>query len=156
MDILLDYHRWATLRVLDAAQPLTSDEFGRDLSSSHSGIRGTLVHLCGADAIWLARLRGERPPPFPPEGEVENVAELRARWLPLLDGLEGQTGDPQRAVGYARLDGSSQSGSAGDILRHVVNHGAHHRGQVVTLLRRLGHAAPNTDLIAFYRTLPPE
>jgi uncharacterized damage-inducible protein DinB len=42
------------------------------------------------------------------------------------------------------------------MLRHVVNHSTYHRGQVTTMLRILGAAAPATDLILFYRTADPE
>ncbi len=38
------------------------------------------------------------------------------------------------------------------MLQHVVNHGTYHRGQIVTMLRQLGAAPPQSmDLIAFYR-----
>ena len=52
---------------------------------------------------------------------------------------------------YANLKGETQRSTVGEVVRHAVNHGAYHWGQIVTLLRQLGHAAPNTDLIAFYR-----
>ena len=47
--------------------------------------------------------------------------------------------------------GEAQTNRVGDILRHVVNHASYHRGQLVTMLRQLGHPAVNTDLIRFYR-----
>jgi uncharacterized damage-inducible protein DinB len=36
------------------------------------------------------------------------------------------------------------------MLRHVVNHSSYHRGQVTTMLRQLGAAAPTTDLIYWF------
>lgn len=152
---LLGYHRWATLQVLAASETLSSDDFLRDLSSSHGGVHGTLLHLHGADAVWLARLRGEVPPAFPSTADLPSLAALSLRWPPLWDGLEAQAREERRLVSYARLDGTPQQGRAGDLLRHVVNHGTHHRGQLVTLLRQLGQTPPNTDLISFYRSLLP-
>jgi uncharacterized damage-inducible protein DinB len=37
-----------------------------------------------------------------------------------------------------------------------VNHGTHHRGQVVGFLRALGHTPPVVDLIHFYRSTQGE
>jgi uncharacterized damage-inducible protein DinB len=39
-------------------------------------------------------------------------------------------------------------------MQHLANHSTYHRGQVVTMLRQLGAAAPSTDLIAYYRLFP--
>jgi uncharacterized damage-inducible protein DinB len=35
------------------------------------------------------------------------------------------------------------------MLVHVVNHSTYHRGQVVTMLRRLGKSAQPTDYLVF-------
>ena len=38
------------------------------------------------------------------------------------------------------------------MLLHLVNHASYHRGQVTTLLRQLGVAAPKSqDMIIFYK-----
>ncbi|WP_407570134.1 DinB family protein [Deinococcus altitudinis] len=153
---LLDYTAWATERLLNALHPLTPEELARDLGSSHGGVSGTLEHLYGSDVIWTARLC-ERPairfsdlPPLPP------LEVLKPQWLALQTGRRDFVAGlhPEQGTGYANLKGEAQSNTVGEIVRHLVNHSAYHRGQVVTLLRQLGHPAPNTDLIAFYR-LPP-
>lgn len=38
---------------------------------------------------------------------------------------------------------------------HVVNHDTHHRSEVATMLTRVGHVPPGTDLIVHYRTGGP-
>ena len=52
---LVDYHYWARDRVLDAVEPLPSEQFLRDLGNSFGSIRDTLVHIYSADWIWLSR-----------------------------------------------------------------------------------------------------
>jgi uncharacterized damage-inducible protein DinB len=39
------------------------------------------------------------------------------------------------------------------LVRHVVNHSSYHRGQVTTMLRQLGFAAPATDLVLYHTSL---
>jgi len=36
------------------------------------------------------------------------------------------------------------------MMPHVVNYSTYHRGQVVTLLRQLGHTAPATDFSIYF------
>ena len=152
---LIDYAAWATNRLLHALAPLNDSELKSDLGSSHGGIQGTLAHLHGADRIWLARLKGETPPGFPTSAGLPALPELEGLWAALYADLNATVSEfsPETVISYANLKGETQRSTLAQIVRHVVNHGTHHRAQVVTLLRQLGHAPPNTDLIAFYRTL---
>jgi uncharacterized damage-inducible protein DinB len=64
--LLYEYNGWANNRVLDACARLSQDEFTRDLGSSFSSVRDTLVHIwesngCGwsggtaaPQSFWLA------------------------------------------------------------------------------------------------------
>jgi uncharacterized damage-inducible protein DinB len=54
-------------------------------------------------------------------------------------------------VSYRALSGAPYANPLGELLRHVVNHGTYHRGQVATLLRQLDVKPPQTDLILYYR-----
>ena len=150
---LLNYHAWATARVLEALEPLSAEEMERDLHSSHGGVKGTLAHTYSADLIWTARLKGESSPPFLEPAELPARSELLPLWLAHLDERRADVAPmrPDQLFSYPNLKGEAQTNRVGDILRHVVNHATHHRGQLVTMLRQLGHAAPNTDLIRFYR-----
>ena len=150
---LLDYTAWATLRILAALNPLTLEECSRDLHSSHGGINGTLAHLYGADVIWTARLCSRPAITFSDLPELPALGVLEVKWAALQTGrrafLSGM--NAEQTVAYTNLRGESQSSTVGETVLHVVNHGVYHRGQLVTMLRQLGYAALNTDLIAFYR-----
>ena len=58
---LLDYHYWARDRLLDAIEPLTADQFNRDLGSSFKSVRETVVHTYAAEWAWHSRWRGQSP-----------------------------------------------------------------------------------------------
>ena len=150
---LLDYTAWATVRVLSALRPLAPEALTRDLGGSHGGITGTLEHLYGADVIWTARLCSRPAIRFDDLPALPPLDLLQPQWLALQSGRRDFVSGlgPEQEIAYANLKGEAQRNTVGEVVRHLVNHATHHRGQVVGMLRQLGHAAPNTDLIAFYR-----
>ena len=82
-----------------------------------------------------------------PEGDYR----LECGYLLAADGARSVV---RKALGLA-LHGEAYEGRLIDLLTHVVNHSTYHRGQVVTYLRQLGHAAPSTDLARWHRLGEP-
>jgi uncharacterized damage-inducible protein DinB len=150
---LLEYHRWATNLTVDAVRALTPEQFTRDLGSSFPSVRDTLVHAFSADRAWLGRLEGHSPPRAN-ASEFTDLASLLEVWEPVLTRwpvLVASLGDPGRLIDYKSLAGEPFTNPLGQIVRHVVNHGTYHRGQITTMLRQLGAQAISSDLIGFYR-----
>jgi uncharacterized damage-inducible protein DinB len=158
---LFTYNRWATLRFLDAAEALRADEVSRPIASSFPSVLATLTHMLGAEWVWLQRWKGSSPRSFPDAASLDSVAAVRARWEDLwadqrafLDRLGDE--DVDRVLGYANMSGTPDERRLGDLLRHVVNHGTYHRGQVATLLRQLDRTPPSTDYVRYLRELPTQ
>jgi uncharacterized damage-inducible protein DinB len=150
---LLDFHRWATTKTLDSVVKLTDDQLHRDLGSSFKSVFETLVHLYGADRAWLGRLEGQAPA-RPNLSDYPNLESLREVWNPVLDSWKTKVAkleNPKLEIHYKSYDGAPFSSSLEEIVKHVVNHGTYHRGQVAAMQRMLGGEAVGTDLIAYYR-----
>jgi uncharacterized damage-inducible protein DinB len=154
---LVDYHYWARDRMLAAVEPLSTEQFTRDLGSSFASVRDTVSHLHGAEWVWLSRLQGSSPTALLPHERFPTLAVARESWAEseaglrtLVAGLDS-TG-LERRLDYRLLNGTPASTRVWHIIQHVINHASYHRGQVTTMLRQLGAAAPpSQDLIAFYR-----
>jgi uncharacterized damage-inducible protein DinB len=58
---LFDYTEWANDLAMDAAAKLFDDNLRRDVGISHKSIFGTLLHMAGAEWIWLERWHGRLP-----------------------------------------------------------------------------------------------
>jgi uncharacterized damage-inducible protein DinB len=146
------YHQWAIEKTLESCQDLTGEDYTRDLGNSFSSVRDTLVHCLMADNAWYHRihkLEFTRPDP----SNYPNLESLRLAWQPVLANwaeLIAQT-DLEQLIEYKAFDGAGYHNSFEEIARHVVNHGAYHRGQVAFMLRLLGKQAQATDWIAFSR-----
>jgi len=149
---LFEYTRWASEKTLESAASLSSEEFRRAIGGSFGSVHATLVHLYGADWVWLERWHGRSPRALPKPEELESFDALRSRWNEVQDGqrafVEAMT--PARMdepVTYVNFAGQTFSYPLGETLFHVANHGTYHRGQIVTLLRQLGKKAISTDYL---------
>lgn len=157
LSTLLDYNYWARDRLLAAVEPLTPEQFTRDLGSSFRSIRDTLAHLYFAEWAWHSRWEGRSPTaPLPPD-MFPDLAAVRKAWVEheakmrsFLESL-GEEGI-NRVIEYKLINGQPGASVFWHMLQHVINHASYHRGQATILLRQLGAAPPkNTDLITFYR-----
>jgi uncharacterized damage-inducible protein DinB len=155
---LLDYHYWARDRMLDAIEPLTDEQFNKDLGNSFKSIRETAVHIYAAEWAWHSRWQGQSPTALMTSEAFPDVAALRRAWVEheakmraFVERLD--EAGIARAIDYKLLSGEPGSSPFWQMLQHVVNHASYHRGQIATMLRQIGRKAKATDMIAYYRTL---
>lgn len=150
----LKYSAWASGRLVEAAGELTPEELSRPMNVSHGSLLGTLAHVYLGDRIWLSRLVDPEPRKKLREENEEITLETLARdWPPLYERWVefAESADPERMVSYHDTKGNPYQTPLWQIVRHVVNHGTLHRGQVMAMLRQLGKIPPPTDLIFYYR-----
>lgn len=145
LDVILDLYRhmeWADAehwRAILAHGPAREDP----------DLRERLLHLHGAQQVWLGRWQGLTLPwPSPEDHEgIEDVrhfaaachAALRA-FLPTLTAA-----DLARDLSFRTLNGDPVTQNLGDTLLQVPLHSHYHRGQNATRMRALGGAMPGTD-----------
>lgn len=155
---MLDYDRWATLRVLDAAEALPD---GAKAKPEYQKILDKLAHNVGARESWFARVANDDS--LAPKGSIfaegHTAADIRGRlaaidheWREALLAEPPREGfEPAHVLEYASFDGKSHRSSVAEILLHVHGHGLYHRGQCGSLLVALGGESPSTDFIVFAR-----
>lgn len=149
---LFAYTRWADDRVLAACGKLSAADYTREPAPGWSSLRSTLVHLAGATEAWARRLSGETVAAMPTEDEVPMLADASRMLLHAHEKLArilGELTPELRAEvwSYKNLRGEPKRVPRWAVLRHIVNHGTYHRGQIASKLRLLGHEPPQTDLI---------
>lgn len=148
---LFAYDRWANGLVLDACRALTPEQYAAEPVPGWASIRSTLAHLAIATGGWLRVLSGEEVTEFPTEADlptVDDAARLLERAYAIVDTLL-PTLTPEALATPRTYRGGGRAATlppwAG--LRHLVNHGTYHRGQIAAKLKRLGVEPPATDLI---------
>ena len=150
----IDYTAWASGALVHAAAQLTPEELTRDFGTADKSVLGTLVHIFGADRVWLARLQREPADRFLTDADY-HLSVLQTEWPALQERWKqwatGLTDEAARAeVAYRDMRGKPWSKPLGQLVLHVVNHGTHHRGQVAGFLRSMGHTPPQLDLVRYY------
>ena len=158
---LFDYTEWANGLALNATEKLSDENLRRDVGISHKSIFGTLLHMAGAEWIWLERWHGRSPAKaeawsrWTPES-CTDLAALNDRWIEVIEqraqfvsGLDDARLDAE--LPFKLLSGDPSSMRLVDQMRHVANHATMHRGQVVGMIRQLGIDPPSTDLLFYLR-----
>jgi len=158
---LFDYTEWANALALDAAAQLSHEQLHQDSKISHGSIFGTLLHMAGAEWVWLERWHGRSPqgpeawslwkaescPDLATLGERwGEIVERRTQFIAALD----ERRLPEN-LAFKLISGAEGSLPLAGQMQHVVNHATLHRGQVVGMIRQLGLTPPSTDLLFYLR-----
>jgi uncharacterized damage-inducible protein DinB len=152
---LYDYSSWADKKLFQVIAQLTPEEFTRPVAGSYGSIRNTMVHTLSAEWGWLDRCGGpERGPRLNPDDyptveslvEAWNKVEVYVREF--LSKLKDE--DLARDLEFTIGGPEKHSMHLGYLMQHAANHGVHHPGQVALLLRMLGYAPDNFDILFYY------
>ena len=158
---LFDYTEWANGLALDAATNLSDEDLRRNFNISHRSILGTLVHMAGAEWVWLERWHGRSPAGAEAwsiwsTDLCPDLTTLDGRWRELVEQRTAFVNKLDEAslsaeLSFNLLNGDPNSMRLVDQMQHVANHATMHRGQVVGMIRQLGIAPPSTDLLFYLR-----
>lgn len=158
---ILSYTEWANELALDAAGKLPEESLRRDFGISHKSIFGTLLHMAGAEWIWLERWHGRSPAKEEAWAlwtteSCSDLATLKDRWSEVINRRTQYVSaldEPALAedLSFRLLSGDASSMPLVNQMQHVANHATMHRGQVVGMIRQLGLDPPSTDLIFYLR-----
>jgi uncharacterized damage-inducible protein DinB len=153
---LYEYNYWAKSRIMEVVESLTPEQYVRDMKSSYGGIQGTLVHIVGAEEIWVRRWKGDSPTRLAILEEMPNLEKLSEHWDMIEHEITGfchmlkTDDDLARPFSFKDFKGNPRTLVLGQAMQHLVNHSSYHRGQVVTMLRQLDVKPAGTDMSSFY------
>jgi len=146
---LFAYDEWANRRITAAAGQLTAEEFTRELGASFGSVRGTLIHIMWGEKRWLQRWLDGPALPDPPVTDYRDSASLQDGWLQVATDRRAFVADLTEAHLQSPMNIRGQMYTLAELIKHITNHSTYHRGQIVLLLRLLGHAPPATDYRLF-------
>jgi uncharacterized damage-inducible protein DinB len=142
---LFEYDLWASHELFD--------KFEKQFPQNPR-IYELFSHLISAQRIWLDRILGipqsvERFQDRLPIEMKEDLQNYHMAWMEFIDHL--QPSDFDRVVSYVHPNGQPYNEPLVDIMAHVINHGTHHRGSLIVLMKEEGFVPPTLDLIHYLR-----
>jgi uncharacterized damage-inducible protein DinB len=147
---LLAYDAWATGLLFDRLAALSPEQLAEPGPGSSQTILRIAVHMARAMVAWTAGLRaGARQQmewqPIESYHELRGFeAEARREFDAYVAGLTDHDLDRELASGFPY----------GEALRHLLNHGTYHRGQVALLLASHDVECPDTDYMIWVMQTP--
>lgn len=154
LERLFDYGYWANHKLLAVVSQLSLEDFTRNVAGSYGSVRNTLVHTLSAEWGWLDRCGGPARGAALKADDYPTAESLITAWQNVETWLRAflavlSDEDLVRMVEYKNPSGEPRSMALGELMQHAAMHGVHHRGQVALLLRALGHAPGNFDMVLY-------
>ena len=150
LDDAFAHHVWATLRVVDACLPLTTEQLETTVPGTYGSVLDTMRHTVGGDTSYLFAMTGGKVAQI--DEDQMDLNELRvvveghgATWSSLLQ----ENLDPDAIIVRRRDDGSETHAPMGIRLAQALHHGTDHRSQICTALTTLGVEPPEIDVWDF-------
>lgn len=133
---LVEYELWCNLRALDFLDGLTIAERQRDFGFGWRTPERTIYHIANVMRTWSSCVGPEIDQPSPlPYDETPSLQEIRALLMEVGDGW------------LTAMERSHEQGLLDQERRlhqvfHLVTHGTHHRGQLLSMITRMGYEQP--------------
>lgn len=154
--LLYDYNYWANERILGRAEEVTAEQIGAPAPFPSGSLIRTLLHILGAEWIWLERWQGDSPTAVPDASSFPTIDAIRQRWRleedrmrAFIAGLSDE--DLDRIVAYRTTRGVEDARPLWQLMLHVVNHGTQHRSEAAAMLTGYGRSPGDIDLSLFLR-----
>ena len=154
-----DYLTRSRRRVFDWVRPLGAEDYTPELQAGQRTLAQTLTHVMICEWAYLQMIEGRLAPPYaqwpiqeeapPPFASLE--AEWNAQAVRGLATLRAVRDWSEEFEFHVVDEGPPAivTASVSDIFTQLVLHEVHHRGQVMSMLRRLGVDVQDND----YNTL---
>jgi len=115
-----------------------------------STVRYLLVHTANTYKHWLANFAMQQKLPFTEDAAMGNIAEIRSLYKVtdsiVAEFLERFGNDPDEQI-MNTIGGKTLTLTPLQLFTHTITHEFHHKGQIMTMCRLLGHTPPDTDVI---------
>jgi uncharacterized damage-inducible protein DinB len=150
-------HGWthASLGILlDHLSTIPQGDYERELPGfGFPTLRSQMIHIFNCEGFWIHTIQALRfedwaPVDWPGVSDARALqVSVIANTLAYLSTLTDVSLNAETEIHFP--DGDSAVRTPALVLHHVLTHAFHHKGQIVSMCRALGHPAGDTDLNQF-------
>jgi uncharacterized damage-inducible protein DinB len=139
-----DYNVWANQTLTGWLSKKPAELLNKAVPSSYPSINKTLSHLWDTEKFWLAILQGSPKQPWQEFDGDEK--EITPRLLKQSEAFSNHVKSLNEValLELCAIDATWVQGQMPkyEFIQHCINHGAYHRGQVITIARNVGITDP--------------
>jgi uncharacterized damage-inducible protein DinB len=153
LESLYAFNVWANARVVEALREVPEHDYEKEQGGGWPSLRATFVHIAGATDAWAERFAGRDATLLPTPADLPTLDDAvrvllaaQEKHAALLPTYAARLAEP---FTWKNLKGEAKTAPFWVVVRHVVNHQTYHRGQISSMLRRLGHAPKATDMVVW-------
>lgn len=143
--------------LLNQCKELNKDDFTKEFEFGFKSIRDSLVHAAGCYHAWLGSfVLSETSSPLLTKEIINNIQvddiqryfEQADRYVEkILEQFTDKFDKPIEKELAWRANSGLIRKTPRQLLVHSITHESHHKGQIVAMLRLLGHTPKNTDIL---------
>jgi uncharacterized damage-inducible protein DinB len=155
--MLTRYNKWANEKVFKALYTLPEEIVCKKNNAAFGGILFTLAHISIVDQIWQAHLLGVQHGFTTRTTDCPDSLDKQKMKFDELDNWYIQYADEMsesllnETIKFSFVDGGFGEMRRGDILLHICNHKAFHRGHIGDMFYQSGNRLPSIDLPVYLR-----
>lgn len=146
------YNHWANEQLAEWLRTASEEDLDREIESSFSSIKKTVVHIWNAEYLWLQIVRDESADDSPGRNFDGGRDDLLDGWLQASANFSNYVKEMSTAELNTRRPRTRGEGYTviADMILHCMNHSTYHRGQLITMGRQVGlKDPPRTDFIYY-------
>lgn len=153
------YHKWANDRIFEHLKSLPVQVYDNEIKSVFSSIQEVLTHIYQVDGMWLSVMsEGELSKTMEiikqlhAKSQNRNLNEIKQLFEELNQQYEtflNEHEDLDNEITIKHPHYGEMKTRVPELVKHVVNHGTYHRGNITAMLRQQGYKGVPTDYI-FY------
>ena len=151
------FHSWtheSLSLLLDHLSTVPAGDYAKDVPGfGFPTLRAQVVHILNCEGFWIQTLQAfpyeDQDPAGCPTVSDARVLQRKVslKTLNYLSSISEQRLNAGTELYFS--DGDTAVRTPALVLHHVLTHAFHHKGQIVSMCRILGHPAPDTDLNQF-------
>lgn len=153
---LLEFTIWADGKVLEGARHVSAEQLRAIHAMPFESIFVTLVHVMGAQQVWLSRWQGTSPAALVTSDRFADLDQLNAAWTAVHSDLRNfvaglRAGQLGEKISYRDTRGINYTHPLQWTILHVLNHSTEHRSQIAAMLAMSGYDVGWLDIIYYMR-----
>ena len=155
---LYEYNFWANHRYFAVAEGLSDGQLRQMQGHSWGSVYAMFVHLLSSEWIWLQRWHGSSPKAHLDQADFPTLTSIKERWdqqeANLRGFIDSQSEESlQSVIIYSNLSGETFRVPLWQMLMHLANHEAHHRGELAAMFALMDVPHPEDEVIQYFLNL---